>query len=147
MTNQTGISIKLPDINVEAITNLQEAKKIITLLLNIIEQQAKQITIFEEKIILLEKELALLKQQPRKPEYFSQQKSSFSASKLLKKCTLPITGLRCVKRIVSDMAVLDVVSGVGFKLLEHAPGISVEQIKNATEGKLIIEREIPEMKI
>ncbi len=73
--------------------------------------------------------------------------SKEGASKLLKKCTLPITGLRCVKRIVSDMAVLDVVPGVGFKLLEHAPGISVEQIKNATEGKLIIEGEIPEMKI
>src|SRR5258708_38951783 len=73
--------------------------------------------------------------------------SKEGASKLLKKCTLPITGLQCVKRIVSDMAVLDVVPGVGFKLLEHAPGISVEQIKNATEGKLIIEGEIPEMKI
>ncbi len=73
--------------------------------------------------------------------------SKEGASKLLKKCTLPITGLRCVKRIVSDMAVLDVVHGIGFKLLERAPGISVEQIKNATEGKLIIEGEVPEMKI
>jgi len=73
--------------------------------------------------------------------------SKEGASKLLKKCTLPITGLRCVKRIVSDMAVLDVVPGVGFKLLERAPGVSVEQIKNATEGKLLVESEIPEMKL
>jgi 3-oxoacid CoA-transferase subunit B len=73
--------------------------------------------------------------------------SKEGASKLLKKCTLPITGLRCVKRIVSDMAVLDVVTGVGFKLLERAPGISVDQIRNATEGRLVIEGEIPEMKI
>jgi len=73
--------------------------------------------------------------------------SKEGASKLLKKCSLPITGLRCVKRIVSDMAVIDVVPGVGFKLLERAPGISVEQIKNSTEGKLLVENEIPEMKI
>ena len=73
--------------------------------------------------------------------------SKEGASKLLKNCTLPITGLRCVKKIVSDMAVLDLLPQGGFKLLERAPGISVEQIKNATEGKLIIEGEIPEMKI
>jgi len=73
--------------------------------------------------------------------------SKEGASKLLKKCTLPITGLKCVKRIVSDMAVLDVVPGVGFRLLERAPGVSVEQIKNATEGKLLIEGEIFEMKL
>ena len=73
--------------------------------------------------------------------------SKEGASKLLKKCTLPITGLRCVKRIVSDMAVLDVVPEVGFRLLETAPGVSVEQIKNATEGKLLVEGEIPEMKV
>ncbi|HEV8512403.1 MAG TPA: 3-oxoacid CoA-transferase subunit B [Cyclobacteriaceae bacterium] len=72
--------------------------------------------------------------------------SKEGASKLLKKCTLPITGLRCVKKIVSDMAVLDVIPEVGFRLLERAPGVSVEQIKNATEGKLVIEGEIPEMK-
>ena len=71
--------------------------------------------------------------------------SKEGASKLLKKCTLPITGLGCVKRIVSDMAVVDVLSTGGFKLLERAPGISVEQIKNATEGKLVIVGEIPEM--
>jgi 3-oxoacid CoA-transferase subunit B len=68
-------------------------------------------------------------------------------SKLLKKCSLPITGLGCVKKIVSDLAVLDVLPEGGFKLLERAPGVSVEEIKNATEGKLIIEGEIPEMSI
>jgi len=73
--------------------------------------------------------------------------SKEGSSKLLKKCTLPITGLHCVKRIVSDMAVLEVVPGIGFKLLERAPGVSVEQIKNATEGRLIVEGEILEMKI
>ncbi|HEY3429561.1 MAG TPA: succinyl-CoA--3-ketoacid-CoA transferase, partial [Cyclobacteriaceae bacterium] len=59
----------------------------------------------------------------------------------------PITGLRCVKKIVTDMAVLDVLPQGGFKLLERAPGISVEQIKNATEGKLVIDGDIPEMSI
>jgi 3-oxoacid CoA-transferase subunit B len=67
-------------------------------------------------------------------------------SKLLIKCSLPLTGVKCVKKIVTELAVLDVTSQ-GFKLLERAPGISVEQIKNATEGKLIIEGEIPEMVI
>ncbi|QOI98367.1 MAG: CoA transferase subunit B [Flammeovirgaceae bacterium] len=71
--------------------------------------------------------------------------SKDGASKLLKECTLPLTGLRCVKRIVTDMAVLDIVPTGGFKLLERAPGVSVEQIKNATAGKLITEGEIPEM--
>ena len=67
-------------------------------------------------------------------------------SKLLKKCTLPLTGIRCIKKIVTDLAVLDVVLG-GFKLIERAPGVSVDKIKSATEGTLIIEGEIPEMKI
>ena len=67
-------------------------------------------------------------------------------SKLLKKCTLPLTGLRCIKKIVTDLAVLDVVLG-GFKLIERAPGVSVDKIKSATEGTLIIEGEIPEMNI
>ena len=67
-------------------------------------------------------------------------------SKLLKKCTLPLTGVNCVKRIVTDLAVLDV-KPEGFKLLERAPGVSVEEIKIATEGKLIIEGDIPEMQI
>jgi len=71
--------------------------------------------------------------------------SKEGASKLLTQCSLPITGIRCVKRIVSDLAVLDVVEGGGFKLIERAPGVSVEEIKKATAGNLIIEGEIPEM--
>lgn len=68
-------------------------------------------------------------------------------SKLLVECSLPLTGKRCVKKIVTELAVLDVLPGGGFKLLERAPGVSVEEIKNATEGKLIIEGTIEEMKI
>lgn len=67
-------------------------------------------------------------------------------SKLLKKCTLPITGVSCVKKIVTNLAVIEVTKK-GFKLLERAPGVSVEQIINATEGDLIISGEVPEMKI
>ncbi len=67
-------------------------------------------------------------------------------SKLLTKCDLPLTGIRCVKKIVTELAVLDI-TPQGFKLLERAPGVSVEQIKNATAGKLIIEGDIPEMNI
>ena len=66
-------------------------------------------------------------------------------SKLLKECSLPLTGIKCVKKIVTELAVLEVLPEGGFKLLERAPGISVEDIKNATEGKLIIEGEVPEM--
>src|SRR3954471_13114445 len=62
-------------------------------------------------------------------------------SKLLPKCTLPLTGLRCIKRIVTELAVVDVLPQGGFKLLERAPGVTVEEIKNATAGKLIIEGE------
>lgn len=65
-------------------------------------------------------------------------------SKLLKDCSLPITGLKCVKKIVSDLAVLDV-TDKGFKLLERAPGVSTEYIKQVTEGALMAEGEIPEM--
>jgi 3-oxoacid CoA-transferase subunit B len=65
-------------------------------------------------------------------------------SKLLKKCTLPLTGVKCVKKIVTDLAVLEV-TDKGFKLLERAPGVSVEHIKNATEATLIVEGDIPEM--
>jgi 3-oxoacid CoA-transferase subunit B len=67
-------------------------------------------------------------------------------SKLLKKCSLPLTGVNCVKKIVTNLAVLDVTED-GFKLLERAPGVSVEEIKAATEGKLIVDGEIPEMNI
>ena len=65
-------------------------------------------------------------------------------SKLLKTCSLPLTGVGCVKKIVTNMAVLEVTEN-GFKLLERAPGVTVEEIKNATEGHLIIEGNIPEM--
>lgn len=68
-------------------------------------------------------------------------------SKLLPKCDLPLTGIKCVKKIVTELAVLEIMPQGGFKLLERAPGVSVEQIKNATAGKLIIEGEIPEMVI
>lgn len=66
-------------------------------------------------------------------------------SKLLKECTLPITGIRCVKMIVTDLAVLDILPEGGFKLLERAPGVSVEEIIEKTEGRLVIEGDIPEM--
>lgn len=65
-------------------------------------------------------------------------------SKILKKCTLPLTGVGCVKKIVTEMAVLEVTPN-GFQLLERAPGVSVEDIIKATEAELIIEGEIPEM--
>ena len=65
-------------------------------------------------------------------------------SKLLKQCTLPLTGVGCVKKIVSNLAVLEV-TDKGFKLLERAPGVSVQEIVNATEGTLIVEGDIPEM--
>lgn len=65
-------------------------------------------------------------------------------SKLLPKCALPLTGIRCVKKIVSDLAVLDI-TPEGFKLVERAPGVSVEEIISKTVGKLIVEGEIPEM--
>jgi 3-oxoacid CoA-transferase subunit B len=67
-------------------------------------------------------------------------------SKLLPACTLPLTGKRCVKKIVSDLAVLDV-TPQGFKLLERAPGVSVEEIRSKTAGKLIIEGDIPEINV
>jgi len=65
-------------------------------------------------------------------------------SKLLPHCTLPLTGVRCVKKVVTDLAVLDVTE-TGFKLLERAPGVSVEEIKSKTEGKLIVEGEVAEI--
>jgi 3-oxoacid CoA-transferase subunit B len=68
-------------------------------------------------------------------------------SKLLPKCTLPLTGVNCVKKIVTEIAALDVLPGGGFKLIERAPGVSVEEIVSKTAGKLIVEGEIPEMKI
>ncbi len=68
------------------------------------------------------------------------------ASKLLKACSLPLTGVACVKKIVTNMAVIEVTPD-GFKLLERAPGVSVEAIKEATEGHLIINGDIPEMNL
>lgn len=68
-------------------------------------------------------------------------------SKLLPQCSLPITGLRCVKKIVTELAVLEVTPGDGFRLLERAPGIAVEEIKAKTAGRLLVEGDIPEMKL
>lgn len=65
-------------------------------------------------------------------------------SKLLKRCTLPLTGVACVRKIVTNLAVLDV-TPEGFLLRERAPGVSVEDIKNATEGRLVAPSEVPEM--
>jgi len=67
-------------------------------------------------------------------------------SKLLPACTLPLTGVRCVKKIVTDLAVLEVTPD-GFKLLERAPGVTVEEIKSKTKGRLIVEGEIPEVAV
>lgn len=67
-------------------------------------------------------------------------------SKILKNCSLPLTGVRCVKKIVTNLAVMEVMPQGGFKLLERAPGVSVEEIQKATEGRLVVEGVIPEMK-
>jgi 3-oxoacid CoA-transferase subunit B len=66
-------------------------------------------------------------------------------SKLLKQCSLPLTGVNCVKKIVSNLAVLEIIDGK-FKLLERAPGVPVSEIQKATLGDLIIEGNIPQMK-
>jgi 3-oxoacid CoA-transferase subunit B len=68
-------------------------------------------------------------------------------SKLLPACTLPLTGVRCVRKIVSDLAVLEVLDRGGFRLLERAPGVSVEEIKTKTLGKLIVDSDVPEMRL
>lgn len=75
-----------------------------------------------------------------------QQVNKKGESKLLSKCDLPLTGVNCVKKIVTELGVYDVTPD-GFKLLERAPGVSVDEIKKATKGKLIIDGEIPEMVI
>lgn len=65
-------------------------------------------------------------------------------SKLLKRCKLPLTGIKCVKKIVTNLAVIEVTEN-GFKLLERAPGVSIDEIKSKTEGNLTVEGDIPEM--
>jgi 3-oxoacid CoA-transferase subunit B len=67
-------------------------------------------------------------------------------SKLLKRCTLPLTGVGCVKKVVTDLGVFDV-TPEGFKLLERAPGVSVEEIRAKTEGRLVVDGEVPEMSV
>jgi len=68
-------------------------------------------------------------------------------SKLLPKCTLPLTGINCVKKIVTELGVFDVLPEGGFKLLERAPGVTVDEIRNATVGKLVVEGEVPEIQV
>ena len=68
------------------------------------------------------------------------------ASKLLKRCSLPLTGVNCVKKIVTNLAVLEV-TNEGFKLLERAPGVSVDTILEATEGHIVVEGDVPEMEL
>ena len=69
------------------------------------------------------------------------------ASKLLPACTLPLTGVKCVKKIVTNLAVLEVTECDGFRLLERAPGVSVEEIRAATAGRLVVTGEVPEMRL
>jgi 3-oxoacid CoA-transferase subunit B len=76
-----------------------------------------------------------------------QQVNKAGQSKLLPVCDLPLTGVKCVKKIVTELGVYEIAAEGGFILLERAPGISIEQIKNATAGKLIIEGEIKEMEL
>lgn len=74
-----------------------------------------------------------------------QQVNKAGQSKFLSKCDLPLTGVACVKKVVTELGVYEIASEGGFRLLERAPGISIEQIKNATAGKLIIDGDVPEM--
>jgi len=67
-------------------------------------------------------------------------------SKLLKRCSLPLTGVACVRKIVTNLAVLDVTSE-GFLLRERAPGVTVEEIREATEGRLVVPSDVPEMQL
>jgi 3-oxoacid CoA-transferase subunit B len=74
-----------------------------------------------------------------------QQVNKAGQSKLLPKCELPLTGVKCVKKIVTELGVYDIIPGGGFRLLERAPGITVDQIRKATAGRLVVEGEVPEM--
>jgi 3-oxoacid CoA-transferase subunit B len=76
-----------------------------------------------------------------------QQVNKSGQSKLLPKCELPLTGVRCVKKVVTELGVYDILPEGGFKLLETAPGVTVDQIKNATAGKLVISESVREMAI
>lgn len=76
-----------------------------------------------------------------------QQVNKAGESKLLPKCDLPLTGIRCIKKIVTELGVYEIAKEGGFRLLERAPGITIEQIKKATAGKLIIDGDVPEMVI
>ncbi|MBX3165334.1 MAG: CoA transferase subunit B [Bacteroidetes bacterium] len=76
-----------------------------------------------------------------------QQVNKAGQSKLLPNCELPLTGVKCVKKIVTELGVYDVLPTGGFKLLERAPGVSIEDIKKATAGKLVIEGEVKEMEV
>ncbi|MBD0255392.1 MAG: CoA transferase subunit B [Cytophagales bacterium] len=76
-----------------------------------------------------------------------QHTSKSGESKLLPACSLPITGLRCVKKVVTELGVFDVLPEGGFRLLERAPGVTVEQITRATAGKLVVEGDVPEMSL
>ncbi len=71
----------------------------------------------------------------------------YGKSKLLPECTLPLTGVQCVKKIVTELGVFEVMPEGGFKVLERAPGVTLEEIKNATAGKLIAEESVPEMAV
>jgi 3-oxoacid CoA-transferase subunit B len=74
-----------------------------------------------------------------------QHTSKTGESKLLPACSLPITGLRCVKKVVTELGVFDILPEGGFKLLERAPGVAVDRIARATAGKLVVEGDVPEM--
>ena len=73
--------------------------------------------------------------------------NKYGKSKLLRQCTLPLTGVRCVSKIVTNLAVLEVTERDGFRLLERAPGVSVEEIKAATAGRLVVPEEVPQMEL
>ncbi|MEX0883246.1 MAG: succinyl-CoA--3-ketoacid-CoA transferase, partial [Cyclobacteriaceae bacterium] len=66
-------------------------------------------------------------------------------SKLLKQCQFPLTGINCVHKIFTDLAIMDLLPEGGFRLLERAPGVSIEEIKEKTDGKLVVKGEIPEI--